>query len=184
MLVKGPVLNCGQHTPARCSAWSLYFILHIWRVMDSSQAMGQLSSTNTRIMSIQTHLVRSLREQSFQQACYAQQLDPSKACRTLFAGSPILAIFTWAVAMGLKRTNLLETVLNDVALRAHVVAAHDPSLVIEIGEDNEETFVLLTCTEVQVMLRPRIPKESLPRTFSTGTLTLSNVMYAVPAVEE
>ena len=78
----------------------------------------------------------------------------------------------------------LETLLDDGSLTACGGPAHDPSLVVEVTACGLDLELRSDAAETAYLRMTKMPPPSGPSVFSTGTRTLSKVMYAVPAVDE
>lgn len=76
---------------------------------------------------------------------------------------------------------LLKTFFDDESLHPGRRAAHNPSFVIKVTEGTLSGPATVMIVKPHLKMT-NIPPPSGPSVFSTGTLTFSNVTYAVPAV--
>jgi hypothetical protein len=86
----------------------------------------------------------------------------------------------------LALTYPFETLLHDRTLSTSRGRYHHPAFVIKIAANRGPSSNIAhvrTAGEMYLSIT-KIPPPSGPRVFSTGTLTLSNVTYAVPAAVE
>lgn len=142
-------------------------MLHIWYVIFSSQFC--------------TLSVRAIIAASFARTtgCELSGLPNALRCEVHLQES---AWSTLIVARGARYA--LHTLINYKPLAPCGAATHHPSLVIEVTATTSINTVSTGASRSAYLSMTKIPPPSSPSVFSTGTLTWSNVMYAVPAVEE